>query len=378
MNTLSPVFTGAVSLVFAANDHYAPYLYTLIASILKQRDSQRPYDLIVLSEDFSPQNQAIYKELCDDRTSVRFLDVTEALRPFQDKLRVRGHFRVETYFRLLLPQLLPDHHKVLYLDADMVCLHNVAELYDTDMRGYLVAACKDPDTTGLYNGSTFDDGHVRTLEYMHEQLGVKDLFAYFQAGTVLFNLDEWRTSINVAEVFEFAQSNEWHLLDQDVLNHFCYGHVRFLDMSWNVMYDFDRVRIRDIIAYSSPELQKAYMAARAQPRIIHYAGPTKPWDDLEVDFAHVFWRFARQTPYYEIMLMRRYQKLVSEQLVPLEQHLNVIDEYAHRIDAELLRYEHRSVGLMAKEFIYQKLLTPLARIVTGEEDGIEHIKARRR
>ena len=378
MNTLDPAFSNAVSLVFAANDFYAPYLYTLVASILEHRSGRRAYDIIVLSEDFSEQNKGLFEELCDKRTSVRFLDVTEALSPFQSKLHVRGHFRIETYFRLLLPQLLPHHHKVLYLDADMVCLHDIAELYDVDLGDNLIAACKDPDTTGLYNGSAFDDGHVRTLEYMQEELGVKDVFQYFQAGTILFNLDAWRASIDVEEVFEFAQSREWHLLDQDVLNHFCYGRVTFVDMSWNVMYDFDHVRIRDIIAHTSPELNQAYMKARKEPRIIHYAGPIKPWEDLEVDFAPHFWQYARKTPYYELIFARYQQKYVRDQLAPLEHHLNVIDDYAHRIDAELLRYERRPAGLMAKEFVYQKLLTPLAHILTGKEDGIEQIKTRLR
>ena len=29
---------------------------------------------------------------------------------------------------------------------------DVAELYETDVEGYLLAACRDADTAGLYNG----------------------------------------------------------------------------------------------------------------------------------------------------------------------------------------------------------------------------------
>ena len=64
--------------------------------------------------------------------SLRILDVAEAMRPYESKLRVWGHFKRETYFRLLLPQLLPDHHKVLYLDADMICLSDLAPLFDQE------------------------------------------------------------------------------------------------------------------------------------------------------------------------------------------------------------------------------------------------------
>lgn len=222
-----------VSIVFAANDHYAPYLSTLFASIIDHSDEKRTYELIVLSEDLNDQHLGQLREqVTRENVSLRRLDVAEAMRPYEGKLRTWAHFKRETYFRLLLPQILPDHHKVLYLDADMICLHDVAPLYDTDVEGYLVAACKDPDTTGIYNGIEIDVGQPNKRDYMDNVLKIKQPYDYFQAGTIVFNLDEWRASLDVDEVFRFAQSGEWQLLDQDILNYFCQGRVRFLDMAW--------------------------------------------------------------------------------------------------------------------------------------------------
>ena len=45
---------------------------------------------------------------------------------------------------LLLPWLIPD--RCVFLDADTVLLHDVAELYDTDMRGMPFGACQSPTT----------------------------------------------------------------------------------------------------------------------------------------------------------------------------------------------------------------------------------------
>ena len=47
-----------------------------------------------------------------------------------------------------------------------------------------------------------------------------------------------------------------------------------------------------------------YQEARKNPKIIHYAGPQKPWFEPGMDFGMQFWECARETAYYEVMLGR--------------------------------------------------------------------------
>lgn len=365
-----------VSVVFAANDYYTPYLSTLLASILAHRTQGRIYELMVLSRDFGERNKRVLEgQAAEAGASLRFVDVAEAMQPFEGKLRTWAHFKVETYYRLLLPQLLPTHHKVLYLDADMVCRRDVSELFDTDVEGYLIAACKDPDTTGIYNGvpEELGLGQPDKRGYMDNVLKIKNPYEYFQAGTILFNLDEWRARINVEEVFEFAQAQEWQLLDQDVLNYWCQGSVRFVDMAWNVMFDNGGFRISDIISHTTPELYAAYMEARKDPFIVHYAGPFKPWSDPDCDYAEVFWHYARMTPFYESMLFREARDADRRSAEKIEAELRATTDLLLTVDAELQRYEHRSLGLMAKEFAYQKVLSPLARAMLRSDAARERL-----
>lgn len=46
------------------------------------------------------------------------------------------------------------------------------------------------------------------------------------------------------------------------------------------------------------------MKSRNNPQIIHYAGFQKPWTDPDCDFASIYWRYARETPFYERLLKR--------------------------------------------------------------------------
>ncbi len=61
-----------------------------------------------------------------------------------------------------------------------------------------------------------------------------------------------------------------------------------IDMSWNVMVDFAGVRISQIIALAPRWLNEMYQEARKNPKIIHYAGPQKPWFEPGMDMACSF------------------------------------------------------------------------------------------
>ncbi len=297
---LLPAFKqNDVPVVFSANDYYVPYLAALLRSLQAHAGAGHNYDLIVLHRDITARHRALLQEMVrQENICLRFLDVTRPMSAYRH-LPLRGHFRVETYFRLLLPELLPDYDKILYLDSDMIVCADVAKLYETDVEGYLLAACRDADTAGLYNGY-----EPQKKQYTDEVLKLKKPYDYFQAGTILFNLAAFRRTYTGEQMMRLAASYQWELLDQDVLNMLAEGKVRFVDMAWNVLVDWRGIRIRDIISRAPAPLQRAYMQAREAPKIIHYAGPDKPWTDPESDFAEEFWEASRATPWHEAALAR--------------------------------------------------------------------------
>ncbi len=289
-----------VSLVLSANEYYVPYMGTLLESIKEHASADRTYDIVVLHRDISENSQAVLQRLmAPSNFSLRFFNTTRLMREYESKLFLRGHFRIETYFRLLMQDILPSYNKALYLDCDMVVNKDIAELFDVDVDGYLLAAVQDADTAGLYNGF-----EPQKKNYMDNIMKMKDPYSYFQAGTILFNLAEFRKHYTVDEMFEYATSYEWELLDQDVLNHFAEGHVKYLDMRWNVVMDWNGIRIKEIIGLAPRRLYQGYMESRKDPYIVHYAGPDKPWDNFESDFADYFWGYAQRTPFAPIIFER--------------------------------------------------------------------------
>lgn len=77
---------------------------------------------------------------------------------------------------------------------------------------------------------------------MDQVLKLKEPYMYFQAGTLLMNLEEFRKIYTVEEKLQYATSHKFQLLDQDILNKLCEGKVRYLDMVWNMMVDYAGIR----------------------------------------------------------------------------------------------------------------------------------------
>lgn len=291
-----------IAIALASNDYFVPYMATMLYSIVAHANPKKNYDVLILTQDISKVSKKRIKEQYENQqnVSIRFVDPSVLIEGYD--FFTRGHFSMETYYRLVLPEALPNYDKILYLDSDMVCQADVANLYETDVEGYLLAACHDADTAGLYNG--YESGKKK---YTDEILKLKEPYQYFQAGTILLNLTEFRKQYSTEEILRFAVSYKWELLDQDILNKLCEGRVKYVDMAWNVMVDFGGIRQNQIIALAPRWLNLMYQEARKKPKIIHYAGPEKPWFYPEMDMGPVFWKYAKETPYYEIMLSRMSQ-----------------------------------------------------------------------
>ena len=303
IQTLKPAFRdNNVAIALASNDYFVPYMATTLYSLIAHADNNKNYDIFILSQDISEVNKERLKKQYKgkDNLSIRFIDPTGLITGYD--FFTRGHLSMETYYRLVLPELLPNYDKILYLDSDMIIQKDVAEIYEEDVEGYLLAACHDADTAGLYNG--FEPGKK---EYTDKILKLKEPYQYFQAGVLLLNLKEFRKTYSTEEIMKYAISEKWELMDQDILNKLCEDKIKYIDMAWNVMVDYGGIRINKIIALAPKWLNDMYKKARICPYIIHYAGPEKPWFYPEMDMGPVFWEYARSTPYYEIMLSRMSQ-----------------------------------------------------------------------
>lgn len=295
---LDAVFLESVPVVLSANDRFSPYLDVMIQSIVENASENRNYDIIILYNDISEKNRDIITSTAQGKRniSIRFIRVCEYFD--SEKLFVDQHLSVETYYRLIIPEIMPGYHKILYLDCDMVVNYDVAELYDLKLGGCIVGAVKDIDVAGQVN---LKNGWET---YAVEKLGLDRPYDYFQAGVLIIDLDALRQLATPEEMIALALSRRWRCHDQDVLNMVCKNKICYIPQQWNVLMNWEEPgRSRMQIMKMAPRaLYEEYTEARKQPYIIHFAGYQKPWNVVDCDFAYYFWKYAKLSPYFPILL----------------------------------------------------------------------------
>lgn len=321
---LRPVFKDGVPIVLSANDRFTPYLDVMIQSIIANASPARQYDIIVLFNDISEKNRNLITWSARESTNIniRFIRVCEYFD--SGKFFVDQHLSVETYYRLIIPEIMPDYHKILYLDCDMVADRDVAELYDLDLHDCLIGAAKDIDVAGQINLKQNSWDH-----YALKELKLDSPYDYFQAGVLILDLDQLREVTTSDQMIQLAASRSWRCHDQDVLNMICKNKVYYIPQQWNVLMDWQepgRSRMQ-ILKMAPRDLYGEYVSARKQPYIIHFAGYQKPWDVVDCDFAEYFWKYARKSAYYPRLLRRIKRCFEDEANMPVP--IPVI-EYANR------------------------------------------------
>lgn len=283
-----------VVIVFACSENFVPYLSVAAQSIIENASPERRYDIVVLTRNISPASMiTLTRQATSENVGIGFLDVDAALGDI--KLPHHGHFRPETYFRLLAPQLLPNVDKAIYLDSDLIVDDDVAKLFDVDVTGYPLAATRDADTIGQIEGYDPSVG-----PYLKNELGMDDPHDYFQAGVILMNLAELRRTVSPERFLALSTERMWRWLDQDVLNKVVNGNYVRVHMRWNYLMDWQHLRRTHIVANAPADVRAEYEEAASDPSIVHFAGPdNRPWLYPDADGADLFWRYAMHSPYLD-------------------------------------------------------------------------------
>jgi lipopolysaccharide biosynthesis glycosyltransferase len=178
-------------------------------------------------------------------------------------LPVVEQFTPAMWYRIFLPELLPEVDRILYLDCDAIAADSLDPLWEIDLGDHYLGAVTN----------IFQRNHV----HRPAELGLDGPQVYFNSGVLLMNLDQMRRDRCTAALLAYARAHarelEWP--DQDALN-VVLGERRLeLHPRWNVM--------NSMFAFNAARRafgRKALRDARRTPGIRHFEGPAanKPWD----------------------------------------------------------------------------------------------------
>jgi lipopolysaccharide biosynthesis glycosyltransferase len=263
---------------------------TTMQSIMENASQSKKYIFFVLYQNINNDNMNLLRQqiFIFPQFSIEFVNVTQYVKKYP--LFVSRHLTIETYFRLLIHEILFEYSKAIYLDGDMICCTDIASLYDINLEDHLLAAVRDIGISWYYSPNHTDD-----MKHLYAVLlNLKTPDEYFCAGMTVFNIEMFRKTISVDKLFELAASRNWQIHDQDVLNYLAEGKTLLLPFCWNFM--------STILAQYLPEhLRNEYLEAEKNPKIIHY----KPWNTVSyIQHFELFWKYATRTPFIDVIIER--------------------------------------------------------------------------
>lgn len=273
---------NTVPIAFAFDNNLVMPARICISSLLMSAKPDTFYDIFILH---SPKEELTKEKLdllphyySNCRLQYRKVDAT-----FDDAFEIRG-ITTPTYYRLLIPDLIPEYDKVIYSDVDVIFRMDLSQLYQSDLAGYLLAATKD---LGLNLSKEGKEYIVSTLGLIQGN--------YLQAGFIIMNNALMRKDKKEKQLKALAKQKYKHQ-DQDILNIACQGKVLYLPPCYNMtnysynymLHNYDMVET----LYTDEEIRFALSHGN-----IHYNGQ-KPWKGYCINF-DIWWEYYRKSPFFD-------------------------------------------------------------------------------
>lgn len=197
-----------------------------------------------------------------------------------------------------LVELLPVE-RALYLDADILAKGDVGRLWDTQLDGKLLGACRDVG-----------------FPFGHEKI---ERGAYFNSGVLLMDLTRIRPEVQkLKNVAKSIVSSEF--MEQDALNIHFRGAWKSLSLEWNAQGLGTYAELR------SADRETSNLQEMANPVLVHFTGPvcpslplvlnpyvqpciSKPWGYAKAQghpYAKEWWTALGKTPWAEWVKSEEY------------------------------------------------------------------------
>lgn len=266
-----------IELALTVDANQARWVPVVIDSALNH--ASRPLRVHLVTRQVGVAERDDWVRLFDGRAELVWHPFDEVRYP--EGVHLLSHTTVSTLDRLMLPSLLRETPRVIYLDVDLVVTGDLAELWRLDLQGRPLAA-KPSTSPGTRWG----------LQMLYQALSVLPLeqalrirawlhaagpmgFRAFNAGVLVMDLARLRDlqlPDRCLSMVEHAAMN-----DQDALNACIRDQYLPLDTVWN----------------AAPRQDVTEGA-----KIVHFVGPIKPWHDTYIsrkrDFEQVCEQLSRR------------------------------------------------------------------------------------
>lgn len=270
-----------VPIAFAFDENLILPAEVAICSLLHNALPTTFYDIFILHG-----NNADLSGFGAQRIKEQYPNCNITLRNVGDSFagayEIRGITNV-TYYRLLIPTLIPEYEKIIYSDVDVIFREDLSHIYiSTVFENEYVAGVR----ALMHNIPGYAD-------YYSTKLGISPADVIY-AGNIIINSKKI-VEDNMVDVFCEMTKEKFRFQDMDIINIACKDRIKYLEPAFCVttyFTDFAVNQIEKLTAqWSMPSIMEAMDLG-----IVHYNGQ-KPWTGYCVNF-DIWWEYYRKSPFF--------------------------------------------------------------------------------
>ena len=265
-----------INLLFATDQNYIQHVCVVLASVFENNKNESFKIYYIIDELPAESKNKLVSFVNSYKSEIEFIFIDGSKF---DSMVTTHHFSKGVYYRLMMAELIKED-KILYLDADLVVLENIAKLYETDLEDNYLAAVINPN----FN--------------RHNELLMNHYSKYFNCGVLLVNLNLWSKNKVFEKSIEYMRINKSNiqLADQDVLNAIVDGNWKEISPIYNQQAVFFE---NDENIYINEFDDKEIKLTKTCPIIVHFSGSYKPWNlRYKHPFKNMYWKYLFKTPFF--------------------------------------------------------------------------------
>ena len=236
-------------IVFGIDDDFVRPLGVLMTSIIENNKNEKIV-FHIISKYIGEENKKIIKYFSiKNNININIYIIDKDIFKNLPKTEYISH---ATYNRFLIPNILKDiTDKVLYLDADIICLNSIKLLEKINIDDNIVGVIEEAN-------KYVEKQQIKELELISNK--------YFNAGVMYINIKEWiKNNINDKILNLLKSKKKFMFNDQDILNIVLENKCIYMDKIYNYTFDVRYKPNRYIY-----DLPKDIV-------FLHYVGKYKPW-----------------------------------------------------------------------------------------------------
>ena len=235
------------SIVYTIDENFIPHFTASLTSLLENNIGVFE-NYFVATENIDSKDLSRAVKFFKEKYNIK-LDIlnTNDLELETSSLSTKLPSSPATYYRLFLGKVLPSEvEKVLYLDADTIILEDLTKLVSKNFNENCILAVAE---------SRF------VLNSAPQSLVSEKLIGneYFNAGVMYIDVANWKSESISDELIKTGMLHKKHIRywDQDILNIYFKNRIGEIESGYNVFRSQRRLN--------------------PSPKIVHFAGPVKPW-----------------------------------------------------------------------------------------------------